>query len=135
MLCRKERAIIFGAGLAGCRALKCLYHRYSIVAFSDNDVRKQGKYLMRRPIVAPGTILSMSFAKLFVASAYSAQIVPQLLNELKIDPMKIEVVRNDIISGEYDISPSTKAILVTGVIIAIGAIAAFLLYAFGLFFP
>jgi hypothetical protein len=132
---RKERAIIFGAGLAGRRALRCLYHRYRIIAFSDNDVRKHGKSLMRRPIVSPAAISSLSFARLFIASAYSAQIMPQLMNELGIDPMKIEVVRNDIINGEYDISPWTRAILAMVAILAIGAITAFLWYAFGLLFP
>jgi hypothetical protein len=131
MLRRKERAIIFGAGLAGRRALRCLYHRYNIVAFADNDVRKHGKRFIRRPIVSPSRISSMSFAKLFVASAYSAQIMQQLLNELKIDSMKIEVVRNDIINGEYAISPWTRAIVAIAAILAIGAILTFLWHALG----
>lgn len=108
----KERVIIFGAGIGGKRALRCLRHRCKILAFVDNDSRKHGKRLLGRPIVSPMALESVDFNKVYIASMYSPQICSQLLNDLRIDPSKIESVRQDILAGEYEVSGWSIATLI-----------------------
>lgn len=122
MLRRKGRAVVFGAGVAGQRALKCLRHRYRIVAFADNDPRKQGQRVLRRPVVSAQALTSMDCDKVFIASLYSQQIYEQLLNEVGIDPDRMETVRQDILSGEYEVSGWTIAVLVFLSVLAIGLV-------------
>jgi FlaA1/EpsC-like NDP-sugar epimerase len=124
MVRRKERIIIFGAGVGGRRAFRCLRHRCKILAFADNDSRKYGKQLLGRPIVSAAALRSMKFDAAYIASMYAPQIYSQLVDKLQMDPLKIVTVRQDILSGEYEVSYWSIAVLIFLGILALAFVVA-----------
>ena len=48
-----KSCVIFGAGVFGKLAYECLKDRYQILAYVDNNVKKQGSYLNGLRILLP----------------------------------------------------------------------------------
>lgn len=107
----KEAILMFGAGVGARRAHACLSHRCRVVAFVDNDPRKHGTTFMRRSVVAPSALRTLSWSRVYIASMYSDAIYRQLTLELGIDPARIVVVKRPVLEGAYEVSPWTYAFL------------------------
>lgn len=130
MFRKKTPAVVFGAGIGGQRALRCLRHRHRIIAFADNDPSKRGRRLMGRPIVSAADLTSLAFDLLYIASMYSPQIYAQLLKERLVDASQIRTVGKDVLSGEYEVSRWTYVVLVVLGLLALGLVTVGLLIFF-----
>ncbi|MGE3839974.1 MAG: hypothetical protein AB7I50_00155 [Vicinamibacterales bacterium] len=107
----KEAILMFGAGAGARRAHACLRHRCRVVAFVDNDPRRHGTYFLRRPVVGPSALGTMSWSRIHIASMYSDAIYRQLTLELGVDPARIVVVSRPVLEGAYEVSRWTYALL------------------------
>ena len=78
-VCENWKVVVFGAGSAGERIHGVLKGRIEVVAYVDNDPKKQGGYFFDSPIISPESIHTLQFDKIVVASTYSLEIVSQLI--------------------------------------------------------
>ena len=122
MLRKRERVIVFGAGLAGQRACRFLRHRHDVIAFADNDLSKRGSRVLRRPVLGPADLAGTSFDRIYVASIHAAQISAQLLNDLAVPPVKLRLVPRDVMLGEYEVSRWTYAAIAVLAALAVGVV-------------
>ena len=70
--------VIFGASLSGCSALPSISERYNVLAFVDNDSKKQGSNIQNIPVIAPSGIAAQKPDKILIASEFFEQIQTQL---------------------------------------------------------
>lgn len=87
---RKDRIILFGAGLIGRQVFPKLGKHVHVLAFSDNDANKQGGSISGVPVIAPKNIVDYDFDAVLISSTSIADIRDQLL-ELGISKEKIAV--------------------------------------------
>jgi hypothetical protein len=85
------RAVIFGAGKAGESALANLRSSYNIIAFVDNDIKKQGLTLNGLPICSVKDI-EHDDAMIFIASEFFEQIKSQLMDSSSIAESQVKAV-------------------------------------------
>jgi hypothetical protein len=104
MFQRRTPILIFGAGTGAVRAHACLRHRCRVLAFVDNDPKKQGTRFLGRPVVQPDQLRGYASHKIYVASMYANEIYRQLTVGLAIDPARVVIVRREILEGAYDVS-------------------------------
>jgi glycosyltransferase involved in cell wall biosynthesis len=73
-----SRVVVFGAGDAGRKAIATLDASVQVLAVSDNDAGKHGRFLAGHEIVSPGRIAALEPDAIVVASMYWREIVDQL---------------------------------------------------------
>lgn len=86
---------VFGAGVAGARAVKELSSLYDIKYFADNDQSKWGSHYLDIPVISPGDIAEKNSDFVLIASMYYEDILPQLIG--------LGVPRDRILSLDEDI--------------------------------
>ena len=85
--------IIFGTGEFG----KDAYRYYekatdiNILAFCDNDTKKQGQLFFDKNIISINTINNYSYDKIIIASSFDDEIFSQLINQ-DFEKNKIEII-------------------------------------------
>ncbi|MCK5344604.1 MAG: hypothetical protein KAR20_14420 [Candidatus Heimdallarchaeota archaeon] len=99
----KKRVIFFGASKGGEGAYRCLRSAYRVLAFADNDSRKQGKNLFGKPIIKPDEIASYPYDLIFISCESHFQVYLQLTS-MGIDAKKIRMVDLPIMMGEFELS-------------------------------
>lgn len=92
----KRKIIIFGCGTGGLRAYEALKSKQEVLAFLDNDEKKQGSQFCGHTVYAPTSIPEFEFDTIVVASQYADSICEQLI-ELNIDESKIELLPQQIL--------------------------------------
>lgn len=92
---KKQKVILFGAGLVGRQALPGYLDRTEVLAFADNDTRKQGGQVLNVMVISPDRIPLMNYDQVIITSTSTGQIFDQLI-ELGIPRERIKV------SGETD---------------------------------
>ncbi|MGH8018266.1 MAG: nucleoside-diphosphate sugar epimerase/dehydratase [Opitutaceae bacterium] len=98
----KTKIVIFGAGKGGERALQVLRKKYQVVGFADSNPARHGTRLLGLPILAPSKLKDMGAEKIYIASQYAMEIYLQLLNDLKWEKERIEIVNDLILTGHYE---------------------------------
>lgn len=88
----RDRIIIFGASKAGILAFRRLKRRFKIIAFADNNIALHGTSLLNVPVISPSSITSQNFQRVMIASMYHREIKQQLLEQICIEPSRVEVV-------------------------------------------
>ena len=73
-----RKIIIFGCGSLGKRVYNTYKINNEIVAFCDNDPKKQGKSYEGISVKAPSEICNIKFDKIIVSSTYYQSIIEQL---------------------------------------------------------
>ena len=94
-----KNAAIFGCGAAGRQAYLYFRLKYRIVAFLDNDARKQGSRVLGVPVLDPATYDYQQVEHVFIGSMYLDEILVQLL-AFAVPSSKIEFVSNEILMRE-----------------------------------
>lgn len=74
-----DSVVIFGTGRAADQAWACVEDKSAVIAFADNDVRKQGSRFHGRPVIAPAQLRELPFRRICIASMYHQQIAKQLI--------------------------------------------------------
>lgn len=97
---RKDKVILFGAGLIGRQVFPKLGNHVHVLAFSDNDTNKQGGFISGIPVISPDNIKDFDFDAVLISSTSITDIRDQLL-ELGINKEKI-VVLNEEQGGSPD---------------------------------
>lgn len=102
----KSKAVIFGASQSGACALQHLSQNYDVIAFADNNPAKAGTEHQALPVVAAADLLSLDWQQVFIASEFFEQIQRQLVQELGVNPERIQVLPTSVIKplalGESD---------------------------------
>lgn len=93
----RPSVVIFGAGKGGENAYRNLGGRVRVVAFCDNDARKQGMQLCGKPIVNPRDLDGLAFDFIWVASLYSGEIYRQLMDS-GMPREKVKVAGDEMIT-------------------------------------
>lgn len=75
----KKELIIFGTGEYYIRLEKVLKEKFNIVAFIDNNTKKQNTLLDGIKVISPNEIEMYAYDKIFIASSYEVEIENQLL--------------------------------------------------------
>jgi len=75
---KQPKIVIFGASLSGCSALIGISELYDVLAFVDNDSKKQGMSIQNIPIISPSEIVGLKPEKILIASEFFEQIQQQL---------------------------------------------------------
>lgn len=109
---KKDKVVVFGASLGGRRALKSLRKQYDIVSFVDNDETKHGSVLVGKPVKSPAELSNMTFDKVFVASAYAAEIMYQLRQDIRVPPEKIALVPSEVLDGDDEVPWGCLSVIV-----------------------
>lgn len=91
---RNPRILIFGCGVAGRNAFRVLKARGSVIGFADSDGGLHGTEMFGLPVWGPDQIRATGFDRICVASMYHRQIRRLLVDDLGIDPGRIDVVRS-----------------------------------------
>ncbi|HHV27330.1 MAG TPA: hypothetical protein GXX63_09065 [Tissierellia bacterium] len=88
----KDRIIMFGASIGGKQFLSYVKEndKYEILAVADNDKSKQNTLFCDIPVIDPIRISDYEYDYIIITSMYTLEIKEQLLNEFKIDPLKIK---------------------------------------------
>lgn len=86
---RCPKVIVFGTGSRAKSAWEHLTARFEVVAFADNDPKKQGSTWMGRQVIRPDDIPNQQFDRVVVASIYTREILAQL-NELGVARWRIQ---------------------------------------------
>lgn len=72
--------VIFGTGQAGLHAMRQLGKRCRIIAFLDNSLQMQGRYVAHIPVIPPDSISKIHFDWICLASMYRDEMARQLLD-------------------------------------------------------
>lgn len=70
-----KSCVIFGAGVFGKLAYECLKDRYQILAYLDNDVKKQGSYLNGLRILPPRSRTALRTAMLWLPHGFRFRLL------------------------------------------------------------
>ncbi|RUR10164.1 LicD family protein [Legionella sp. km772] len=84
-----KKIIIFGTGEFGSNIYKKYKKDHDIIYFCDNDKKKHNTSLYGIKILSPEKIHNIEYDEIIIASSFSEEIYPQLINELGIDKNKI----------------------------------------------
>lgn len=84
----KEKVVVFGVGDYFLKCKKIIQEKYNIVAFADNDIKKQGQVYENKDILAPEKLLDYGCDKIIISSSYELEIEEQLI-KLGIGSQKI----------------------------------------------
>ena len=84
---KKTEIILFGSGLVGRQLLNQYLEKFSVIAFADNDQKKQNGTLSNIPIIAPIQLNRMNFDYIVITSTSIEPIRKQLI-ELGIPEKK-----------------------------------------------
>lgn len=97
-----EKIIIFGVGSELEKMVNRNYFvKYEIVAFCDNDCKKQGQTYEDKTIISPDKIEGYSYDKIVITTKlYEDEIREQLLSQYGIAESKIETI--SVSSDKYD---------------------------------
>lgn len=89
----KDKIILFGAGLSGEAFIRNtnLDPNLVIIAVADNDETKQGASFHGFPVIKPNQILELEYDFIIITSGFASQIRKQLVEDLGIDPSKIQI--------------------------------------------
>jgi len=88
---QKAPVIIFGAAESGLLALEQLKKRgETIVAFIDNDTKKQGREISGIPVLPPSKVEDLEFSRVVLASLLARGMWLQLV-DLGVPASKIEI--------------------------------------------
>lgn len=96
---QRPKAVIFGAGRGGERALRHLESAWEIVAFLDNDPQKHGTRLHGLPVLPAASLHELDSATVFVASMYGEEIRQQLAG-LGVRRSRIQHVDAQVLASE-----------------------------------
>lgn len=88
---KKENIVIFGAGMAGQITYKRFKRKVNILGFVDNDKKKIGQFLFKKPIYPPQKIKDLPYDRIIIASMYYSEIMAQLITEIKVPNHKITI--------------------------------------------
>lgn len=102
--------IIFGAGLAGHRAIQHYRTQAGIdlVAVTDNDKAKQGGDISGIRIIAPESIASIAYDRIIIASDFHREIRQQLIEKLGVPADRIDLAPMLIVKGGVDLSSDAR---------------------------
>ncbi|GGN93178.1 TylF/MycF/NovP-related O-methyltransferase [Saccharibacillus kuerlensis] len=84
-----KKIILCGAGDGGLRAKYSLTQGFEVVAFTDNNPKKQGNTFLGKPIISPSEIKEWDYDYVVVSNIHGDQVIPQLINEYGVSPDKI----------------------------------------------
>ena len=85
----RETAVVFGTGSLARAFCAKMPADLDILAFADNDVRRQGTSFEGRPVVAPAAIPALDPDAVIVASCFHEEISTQLTSLVGLAPEKI----------------------------------------------
>lgn len=119
----KRKILIFGCGTGGLRAYEALPSNQDVLAFLDNDDKKQGSQFCRHTVLAPTSIADLEYDTIVVASQYADSICEQLI-ELNVPESKIELLPQQIL---FNIRDARSPIRQLGIMLYL-PVAALLLY-------
>lgn len=98
----KSKVVIFGVGKGGHNALEDIQHRlpqYEVIAFCDNDPKKQGQTYRNIAIESPTALATLNPDIVVIASSYAVEIWQQLWDmDFAMD--KVEVIDAHILSRQ-----------------------------------
>lgn len=83
------KAIVFGATPSAKTLYEEIKKKYDIVAFTDNDAKKQGGGIYGTPIIAPSDIGNLSYDEIIIISTSAMETIKNQLLEMKIPEHKI----------------------------------------------
>lgn len=101
---RSPRILIFGCGMAGQNAFQTLKARGRVIGFADSDPGLHGTELFGLPVLSPVKIPETDFDQIFVASMYHRQIRRLLVDDLGVDPERINVARKFYAPDDEEVS-------------------------------
>lgn len=84
-----KKAILFGASNGGIRIFYLLSKEYEVVAFSDNNKEKQGKYLFGKPIINPINIKNYDYDFIIITNKFGKEIKKQLIDDYGVEKENI----------------------------------------------
>lgn len=87
----EDRIIIFGASKAGQKAYEVITQKAVVIAFADNDSKKQGSNFCNIPVISPEQINTLQFSAILIASMYAKEIHAQLLLEIGLEHEKVHL--------------------------------------------
>lgn len=87
----KKRIVIFGTGSYGKKVYNYFIKKndFEIVAFADNDTKKQNTLLFSIKIISPNELKMLEFEKIIIASSYGDKEIMKQLSILGIKKDKI----------------------------------------------
>lgn len=86
-----QNIIIFGTGLGAEKVLNSIdFEKYKIIAFLDNNEKKQGQIFHGITIKSPNDLSGMEFDYIIICSVYFKEIQKQLIIDYKINPSKLK---------------------------------------------
>lgn len=114
----KKRIILYGAGLAGHRALRWMPRSLEVIAVVDDDKAKEGLRFCGHPIIAAHNIPEHNYDKIIITSwLHSHKLFGRLL--------EIGVPRRDILAFKKECVMSDKQFpwnsffYITGLLVAL----------------
>ncbi|WPC41026.1 glycosyltransferase [Clostridium sp. JS66] len=75
----KEKVVVFGVGDYFVKCKNIIEGEYNIIAFTDNDIKKQGGVYENKDIIAPQKLLDYVYDKIVITSSYETEIEQQLI--------------------------------------------------------
>lgn len=87
----KEKVIIYGTGKAGTNFYKVDfdYDLFELIAFSDGNKDKQGRYFFNKLIISPEQIKETDYDKIIIASVFFEEIFENLTMQYNIPEDRI----------------------------------------------
>ena len=101
----KPRTILFGASKGGERFLRRRGADYEIVAFCDNDPKKQGQTLSGLPILPPARLQDIPHDRIVIASMFGHEIKEQLVHQFGIPETLIQFAPKSALSPNKTYRP------------------------------
>jgi lipopolysaccharide cholinephosphotransferase len=99
------RTVLFGASKAGETYLK-KHPEQNIVAFVDNDLKRQGQTIEQVPILSPDALSTLEFDQIVITSLWIDSIYHQLSTQLGIATEKIQIPKKSQLKSEQPFSHS-----------------------------
>ncbi len=91
------KAVIFGATTSGKAIYEEIKEKYTIVAYADNDVKKQGGNIEGIPIIGPDALESLSWDQIIIVSTSAMEAIKSQLLKLGIPEQKINTQYIDLL--------------------------------------
>ena len=86
-----DKVIVFGATTSAMYVYEKIVIDYDIIAFADNDVKKQNTQLMGKPVIPPNTIENYEINQIIIVSLSSANVIKKQLIDMGIPEYKINI--------------------------------------------
>lgn len=118
-----KKVILYGAGLGGKRAIKCLPRSFDVIAVADDDQNKVGSFFCGLPVISTSQILQFTYDMVVITSWIHAKKFFDRLMSMSVSPNHIHIFKKDVLLNDKPFPWQSLIILVVFAFLGLACLA------------